>query len=715
MKKIIAVPIVLICFSLLFATLPLSSAPEPLVAEKYLTPLSPMKIHQKADKEILKYVRNAHYLKPSIDDELSAKILDNFLSGLDPQRSFFLASDIREFEQYRFRLDDLLKSGDLKPVFTIYNRYQQRLVERLIFMARMVESGIEDITFDEDEFLDADRKDDPWPKNREELQDLWRKGVKSDILTLLLDDKPIAEVRDTLSKRYRSQLNRAAQTKSEDVFQLFMNAFTQTFDPHSQYFSPRQSENFSIDMSLSLEGIGAMLGVENDFVKVVRLIPAGPADKAGELKPDDRIVGVGQGEDGEIVDVVGWRLDDVVALIRGPKETTVRLKIIPSDAADDTQTKIISIVRNTVKLEEQAAHKEILTVEDGEKEYRIGVIIIPTFYLDFDAVNAGRDDFRSTTRDVKRLLAELKETQVQGIIIDLRDNGGGSLQEASTLTGLFIEQGPIVQIRYANNKVEKLYDSDPRIFWDGPLAVVVNRLSASASEIFAGAIQDYGRGLIIGEDTFGKGTVQSLISLNHGQLKLTSAKFYRISGASTQHRGITPDIIYPSLYDRKKIGEDCLDSALPWDTITGTSHRQYKNFAPLIPLLNDMHLKRMETDPDYLYLKDMTEHLAQVRSKTEVSLNRAVRIQDQKQVRQKRLELENRLRNAKGKPLLEDLEAIIKDEEKKELQGESRKSKGPEDPVLMESARILADFMRMQVPADSPPKGIAVNQLNVAP
>ncbi len=715
MKKIIAVPIIFVCFSLLFASLPLSSAPETLVAGKYIQPLSPMKIHQKADKEILKYVRNAHYLKPSIDDELSTKILDSFLSELDPQRSFFLISDIREFEPYRFRLDDLLKSGNLKPVFTIYNRYQQRLVERLIFMADTVETGIEDVSFDKDELFDTDRKDDPWPKDRAELQGLWRKGVKSDILTLLLDDKPIEEVRETLSKRYRSQLNRAAQTKSEDVFQMFMNAFAQTFDPHSQYFSPRQSENFSIDMSLSLEGIGAMLGVENDFVKVVRLIPAGPADKAGELKPDDRVVGVGQGSDGEIVDVVGWRLDDVVALIRGPKETTVRLKVIPADAADDTRTRIVSIVRNTVKLEEQAAHKEIVTVEDGEREYRIGIITIPTFYLDFDAMNAGKDDFRSTTRDVKRLLAELKESQVQGIVIDLRDNGGGSLQEASTLTGLFIEQGPIVQIRYANDKVEKLYDSDPRIFWDGPLVVLVNRLSASASEIFAGAVQDYGRGLIIGEDTFGKGTVQSLISLDHGQLKLTSAKFYRISGASTQHRGITPDIVYPSLYDKKKIGEDCLDSALPWDTIAGTSHRQYKNFAPLIPLLNDMHIKRMEADPDYLYLQGMTEHLAKVRSKTDVSLNRVVRVQDRQQVRQKRLELENNLRSAKGKPLLKDLDAVIKDEEKKELQGEPRKGKGPDDPVLMESARILADLMRMLVPADSPPEGMAVNQIKAAP
>lgn len=305
-------------------------------------------------------------------------------------------------------------------------------------------------------------------------------------------------------------------------------------------------------MSLSLEGIGAMLGVEDDYVKVVRLVPAGPADKSGELKPGDRITGVGQGAEGDIIDVVGWRLDDVVALIRGPKETVVRLKVIPADAAGDDHTKVISIVRNTVRLEEQAARKEIIEVGDGERPYRIGVITIPTFYLDFNALNSGQDDFKSTTRDVRKLLAELKEAHVQGIVIDLRDNGGGSLQEASTLTGLFIEQGPVVQIRYASDKVEKLYDSDPRIFWDGPLAVVVNRLSASASEIFAGAVQDYGRGLVIGEDTFGKGTVQSLISLDHGQLKLTSAKFYRISGASTQHRGISPTSSIPVSTTRKR-------------------------------------------------------------------------------------------------------------------------------------------------------------------
>lgn len=701
MKKILIVAVVLACFASLYGAFDVFCASGPLVADEYIRPFSPTKIHSKADREILKYVRNTHYLKPSIDDRLSSKILDSFLSELDPQRSFFLAFDIREFDAHRFKIDDMLKSGDLLPVFEIYDRYQQRLVERLIYMAQVAESHDRAIIFDTDEAFDTDRKDDPWPRARAELEDLWMKGLKHDILNLLLEDKTLEEARDILSRRYRSQLNRSVQINENDVFQIFMNSFVQTFDPHTQYFSPRQSENFSIDMSLSLEGIGAMLGVEDDYVKVVRLIPAGPADKSGELSPDDRIVGVGQGPDGEIVDVVGWRLDDVVELIRGPKETVVRLRVIPGQAADDTHRRTISIVRNTVKLEEQAASSEIVTVNGKEGSHRIGVITIPAFYLDFGALNSGSGDYRSTTRDVKKLLAELKEARVEGIVIDLRDNGGGSLQEASTLTGLFIEKGPVVQIRYANHRVEKLHDSDPGIYWDGPLAVLVNRLSASASEIFAGAIQDYGRGLIIGENTFGKGTVQSLITLDHGQLKLTSAKFYRVSGASTQHRGITPDIVYPSLYDHKKIGEEALDTALPWDTISGISYPRERGFTPLLSKLNDLHLKRMETDPDYLYLTDMAEHLSQIRSKTQVSLNLEVRSREQQEMRLKRLDIENRLRSAKGKPAFKDLQAML-EEEKKDTRADAEKTIAQDDPVLVESARILADFIRLGQPAATP-------------
>lgn len=701
MKKISfnAIIVLLFLFHVGFATVLFSAqaTPEP---DNYIQKLSPLKIHQKTDKEILRHINSNHYLKPTVNDRLSSKVLDSFIAELDSQRSFFLVSDIKEFEAYRFYLDDMLKSGDLRPAFKIYNRYQERMVERLIYMINIVEKGIARIRFDQDLYLDTDRKADPWARNRAELETLWYKGLMNDILNLLLDEKSLTEVQDMLSKRYRSQLNRIAQANSDDVFQTFMNAFSHTFDPHTEYFSPRSSENFTINMSLSLEGIGAMLGIEDEYVKVVRLIPAGPADKSGELKPDDRIIGVGQGTVGDIVDVVGWRLDDVVDLIRGPRETLVRLKILPGNALDSHKTKIIRIVRNTVKLEEQAARKEIIELSDKDRPYRIGIIVIPTFYLDFNALNSGRKDYKSTTRDVMNLLRELKEEKVDGVVVDLRDNGGGSLQEANTLTGLFIDSGPVVQIRDADNKVERLYDTDSQIHWNGPLAVVVNRLSASASEIFAGAVQDYGRGIVIGEDTFGKGTVQSLVTLNYGQLKYTAAKFYRISGASTQHRGIIPDIAYPSLYDKTKIGESSLEEALPWDVIGAVPYRPFSNLKPLAPRLKELHQKRMASDPDYTYTQEMIEYLKKVRARTDISLSKNVRVLEQQQIRKKRLDLENARRTAKNLPLLKDVEDLLNEDVEKDKDNDA-KIKAQDDPVLMESARVLADLYNLQTESGS--------------
>lgn len=678
------------------------SARNALVPENYLHALAPLAIHQKADRDIVKYIQYLHYLKPAVDNRLSSKVLDNYLADLDPQRSFFMASDVRDFEFYRNLMDDVLKTGDMKPVFWIYNRFQQRMVERLIYGIIMVESGPDRIRFDQNLTIDIDRKTDPWPRNRAELEGLWRRIVMNDVLTLILDDKSPAEAGQTLSKRYRSQLARVSQTNSEDVFQTFMNSFTHTFDPHTEYFSPRSSENFSINMSLSLEGIGAMLGLEDEYVKIVSLIPAGPADKSGQLKPDDRIVAVGQGSEGDLVDVVGWRLDDVVDLIRGPKETVVKLKIMPGSNPDRSKTKVVSLVRNTVKLEEQAAHKEIVEVGSKGRPQRIGVIIVPTFYQDFNAQNLGRKDYRSTTRDVMNLISELKQARVEGIVIDLRDNGGGSLQEADMMTGLFIDQGPIVQIRDADKRVERLYDEDPQTYWDGPLAVVVNRLSASASEIFAGAIQDYGRGVIIGEDTFGKGSVQKLINLDYGQLKLTSDKFYRISGGSTQNRGIQPDIFYPSLYDKTKIGESVLPSALPWDQISPASHRRVSSdVKPYLGRLRDLHHRRIYADPDYVYTRDMLSYFAKIRAKEGLSLNRAARLQEDTQLRRRRLELENTRRSAKGLPLLKSVDALMDDEEEGK---KDKDAKAKDDPVLVESSRVLSDLIMLSAPA-RPAKG----------
>ncbi|OPZ59263.1 MAG: Tail-specific protease precursor [Deltaproteobacteria bacterium ADurb.Bin510] len=476
-----------------------------------------------------------------------------------------------------------------------------------------------------------------------------------------------------------------------------MNALTTCYDPHTQYFSPRTSENFKINMSLSLEGIGAMLEPDFEYTKIVRLIPGGPAARAGSLKPGDRIVGVGQGPQGKIVDVVGWRLDDVVDQIRGPKGSTVRLEIVPADQTDTHQTRFVTLERDTIKLEEQAAKKKIMTVKRGGLNHRIGIIDLPAFYSDFDGMRAGKSDFRSTTRDVKRLVEELKLAQVEAIIIDLRDNGGGSLPEVNALIGLFIDRGPTVLVRSTGGRIDVQSDPAAGTVYDGPLAVVVNRLSASASEIFAGAIQDYGRGLVIGQQTYGKGTVQALIDLmgdkdTYGQIKLTQAKFYRISGESTQDRGVTPDIELPSLIDTKTIGESVVPGALPWDKIYGINHRSYGDFKPYLPELKKRHQGRMNHDADYVYLNASLKLIDEVREQKVVSLNEAQRLKEQARLKSRRLAIENARRQAKHEAPLKDLDDEDKDEP------EIKDTPPEEDFILMESGQIMLDLIEMLKP-----------------
>ena len=411
------------------------------------------------------------------------------------------------------------------------------------------------------------------------------------------------EIAPILIKRYSSQLKRVRQYNNQDVFQIYANALTELYDPHTNYLSPRRSENFNINMSLSLEGIGAVLQLEDEYTKVARLVAKGPADKQGELQPADRIVGVGQGVDGRIEDVVGWRLDEVVELIRGPKDSTVRLEVIPAKAKSTDKHKIITIVRNKVKLEEQSAQKRVLEVPDGDRVIKVGVIDIPAFYIDFDAMRRGDKQYKSTTRDVKKLLHELQDEGVDGILVDLRNNGGGSLQEANELTGLFIEYGPTVQIRHSSRRVWRDGKRLKTTYYDGPLVVLINRLSASASEIFAGAIQDYQRGLIVGDRSFGKGTVQTLIPLTEGQLKITESKFYRISGGSTQHRGVVPDVEFPSLYDPEEIGESALERALDWDQINPVRHQRYNDLSTVVPRITSLFEQRSASNPDFIYLQ----------------------------------------------------------------------------------------------------------------
>ena len=643
--------------------------------------------------EIVRNLKRNHYQKISIDDSLSNNIFKRYLSEIDPLRIYFMAGDIKDFEPLRYNLDNALVQGDVTPAFKIYNIYQSRLAQRLVFLVNRIEGGLKNLNLDQDEFFETERKNAPWPSSKAELEDLWLKALKNEVLNMKLDGKSMDDISDSLSKRYRNQLKRIRQTMSEDVFQVFMEAFTTSYDPHTQYFSPRSSENFNINMSLSLEGIGAMLSMDNEYTKVVHLIPAGPADKSGQLKPNDRIIGVGQGTEGEIVDVVGMRLDDVVDLIRGPKDTMVRLKIMPADSADEHQTKIIKLVRNTVQLEEQAASKDMIEISRGGHTYKIGVIDIPTFYLDIKAMNSGADDYKSTTRDVRRILGELNAQKVDGIVIDLRDNGGGSLQEANTLTGLFIKRGPTVQIRFADGETEVLKDNDSRIFYTGPLAVFTNRLSASASEIFTGAIQDYGRGITIGENSFGKGTVQTLVSLSHGQLKITTAKFYRISGDSTQNRGVVPDLFYPSLYNKDTIGESALEEALPWDSIKAAPHLTYADLAPFKQQLRAMHTARSQHDPDYGYTLGMINYLKEAREKTQLSLKLSTRLLEKKRAEKQRLDMENRLRKAKGLKPLANLEQLEEDKNKEDPQ---QKKPLKDDPMLIESGNILVDYILIQ-------------------
>ncbi|MBA1272645.1 carboxy terminal-processing peptidase [Stutzerimonas azotifigens] len=643
-----------------------------------------------ASLNVVELLKRHHYNKPPLNDARSEKIFDSYLKMLDPSRSYFVESDINEFRKWRKDFDDFLKNGNLDPGFAIYRRHLERLQSRLQFALGMLEKGVDSFDFTVDEELLIDREKAAWPKDVAELDDLWRKRVKDEVLRLKIAGKEPAAIQELLTKRYKNQLARLEQTRSEDVFQTYINAFAQSYDPHTQYLSPDNAENFDINMSLSLEGIGAVLQSDNEHVKVVRLVPAGPAEKTKQIAPADRIVGVAQGNE-EMVDVIGWRLDEVVKLIRGPKGSTVRLEVIPaSNAPNDQSSRVVSITREAVKLEEQAAKKSVLKLNHEGQDYKLGVIEIPAFYLDFKALRAGDKNYKSTTRDVKKLIGELQEDKVDGIVIDLRNNGGGSLQEATELTGLFIEQGPTVLVRNSDGRVDVLADDTAGTYYDGPMAVLVNRLSASASEIFAGAMQDYHRALILGGQTFGKGTVQTIQPLNHGELKLTLAKFYRVSGQSTQHQGVIPDISYPANVDTKEIGESALPEAMPWDSIRAAINPESNPFKPFLAELTARHEARSENNPDFVFTRDRLALSQELMHETTVSLNEEKRRAQQKAIEERQLALENALRTSKGEEPLKKIE----EEDEAAALAEADKPKKPEDDAyLTESGRILLDFL----------------------
>lgn len=636
-----------------------------------------------------------HYSKPEVNDDFSKRIYKKYMSDLDLNKMYFLKSDVDQFKTNELKFEDYLSSGTVLPAFDIFNTYIKRVNEQAEFAINRLKKSFD---FTKDESLEQSRENADYFRNKDEQNTWWNKKVKSEALALKLSGKDDTSIAETLTKRYQAIQKQLSQLKSEDAFSAFMNAFTESFDPHTSYFSPRSSEDFKISMSLSVEGIGAQLRAENDYIKVVEIIVGGPADKSKLLFADDRIVAVGQGVDGKMVDVVGWRIDDVVALIRGAKGSVVRLEIIPATAGPNDPHKTIELVRDKVKIEEQSAKSEVKTIQLNGQDYKIGIINIPTFYIDFEALNKGDQNYRSTTRDVKNLITKLKADKVDGIVIDLRNNGGGALKEAIELTGLFIPSGPVVQVKDSNDEIEVDEDTDPSVTYDGPLALLVNKFSASASEIFTGAIQNYGRGLIVGDQTFGKGTVQNLIDLNrffqgrqpntpsndysagntvkYGQLKLTIAKYYRVDGSSVQNLGVIPDIQLPTVYDNKKFGEAAEEYSLPWDKINTSDFKPVKAVNKYIPQLQSLHTNRVEKDVNYKLLVDEYNEIKKERDKTVISLNEAKRKKDREDLEKRKSD-----RDAARKANKKDTD--------------SSKIAKNDDVLLNETMNILSDLISL--------------------
>jgi carboxyl-terminal processing protease len=639
-------------------------------------------------KEIVDIMETKHFRKQKLDDALSSMLLDNYLKSLDPNRMIFLQADIDEFNGYRNKLDDEMAAGKLTSAQLIYQRYFDRYSARLDWVIKQVEPVVKNETFTGNDEIEIDRKDSPWPADAQVADQLWMRYLKNDILGLRLADKPTENIATTLTRRFKTQLDRLHKQSPMDNFEIFMNAYTELYDPHTNYLSPKSSENFDISMALSLDGIGAVLEKDDEYTKVTRLVPAGPADKQGELKAGDHIVSIAQGQNSEDwTDVIGWRLDEVVDLIRGKANTWVRLQIKRGEGA----IKTIAIKREKVKLEDQAASKKIIEIPGSTpgNPLHIAVITLPNFYLDFEALRRGDLDTKSTTRDVARILNELSSSQVDGIVIDLRDNGGGSLMEATQLTDLFIDQGPVVQIMNSNNQVDRRNRAIGTVNYNGPLLLLVNHLSASASEIFAGAIQDYQRGLIVGDQTFGKGTVQTLIPLEQGKLKITEAKFYRVSGDSTQHRGVVPDINFPALLPYEEIGESALQHALPWDQIQPAPHYRFADIDSTTPALKADHESRMKNNIEYDFLLKRSQWLEEQRKRKTIPLNLVKRDQLKKEEDEKIIQMTNTVRIAKGLPVFKSISEIEDDAQKK------RDAKDPKDDfLLMESAKILGDFIQ---------------------
>ncbi|EHQ27377.1 carboxy terminal-processing peptidase [Mucilaginibacter paludis] len=691
-------------FMLLGAALACKAAPSHPVKVPGSNDLQPDEKQMIVSRYIAQMITTQNYKKVELNDSLSLVIYNKYLKMLDENHNYLLASDVQSFEQFKTKLDDDMKTGDLNDVFYIFNVYQKRYVERVKYSLTQIDNNFD---FTKNEVFTFDRETLPFEKSEADINELWTKRVKYDLLNLKLASPDMAKNRETLRKRYQNLLSQSNKLTNQDVFQTFMDAFTTSVDPHTNYFNPFNAAQFNMEMSRSLEGIGATLQSENEYVTIKTIVPGGPAYKSKLISAEDRIIGVAQGKDGEFQDIIGWRLDNAIALIRGPKGTVVKLKIL-SKASD--KPKVIEIVREKIILQEQSAKKEIRTYNSNGRTIKIGIINIPAFYMDFAAYRAGDANYKSTTRDVKLILDTLKRMNVDGVVIDLRQNGGGSLPEAINLTGLFIKSGPVVQVRDTRNRVEVEEDEDPTVSYAGPLAVMVDRFSASASEIFSGAIQDYGRGLIIGSQTYGKGSVQSEIELDRviptsikdkilslvsqtpakapagnvstfGQINLTMAKFYRINGSSTQHKGVTPDIKFPSLIPMDKYGEDTEPSAMPWDTIAKSNYTKAGSFTAVLPTLIKLHDDRAANSPGFKYQLKVIADYKKRDAEKEVTLNEQALKKQRDEDEAKALEESNTARAALGLPVLKKGQAKPKNEDL--------------DFNKIEAGQILTDYILM--------------------
>jgi len=640
--------------------------------------------HIKLANEIIEILENHHFTKKKYVS-IKPEALDSFLDRLDPSRSIFLEQEINDFSD---DLDPAIndQSASLDKAFNIFGLYRSRYSERYHLQKSLL-SEIENLDLRQNRKILKDRSESKRKETAEDLKVLWEDLLINDVIQLNLNGNDLNETGIKLTKRIDNQFNFFERTTSDDVVDLYINSIALSYGPHTTYMSPKRTEDFDIDMSLSLEGIGALLSTDGLYTTISSLVPGGPAEKSDKLKPNDRIVGVAQETEDEITDVIGWRIDDVVQLIRGPKDTEVKLEVIPSTSLDESQTKIITLTRNVVKLEDQAAEKRIINIKNADSEFKLGVVELPAFYMDFNAYQRREYDFRSSSKDVKNLIRTMKNNDIDGLIIDLRNNGGGSLLEANALAQLFLGAGPKVQVKTSSGSIHGLGERRGFQFYDGPLAILVNRFSASASEILAGAIQDYERGLVLGTDTFGKGTVQRVQSLSLGQIKFTESKFYRVSGKSTQNKGISPDIYLPSPIDTEEIGENKLPGALEYDSIAKTKVRDFNRIIASTDLLTSEHAERINKSGLFKHLEKMKTWRKIQQDEKYLDLNIDNRRASKENAEAELLAMENDFRKKIGLNTFESYQAFLDREEAEE-------EPDIEEEILLEAANVLSDFIK---------------------